>query len=99
MTISQNATAIAEGPAREARHILQVYRRMPVTFVRGEGVRLFDANGREYLDLLSGVGVASLGHAHPVLARAIAEQAQTLIHTSNLFYHPLQALLAEELAA
>jgi len=99
MTISQNATAIADVPAREARHILQVYRRMPVTFVRGEGVRLFDANGREYLDLLSGVGVASLGHAHPILARAIAEQAQTLIHTSNLFYHPLQALLAEELAA
>jgi predicted acetylornithine/succinylornithine family transaminase len=98
MTTTQNATAIAEVPAREARHILQVYRRMPVTFVRGEGVRLYDANGREYLDLLSGVGVASLGHAHPALARAIAEQAQTLIHTSNLFYHPFQAQLAEELA-
>ena len=64
--------------AREARHVLQTYRRQPVTFVRGEGVRLFDAEGREYLDLLSGIGVASLGHAHPGLARAIAEQAQTL---------------------
>ena len=66
--------------------------------MRGEGVRLFDADGREYLDLLSGIGVASLGHAHPGLARAIADQAQTLIHTSNLFFHPLQGQLAERLA-
>ena len=58
----------------------------------------YDADGREYLDLLSGIGVASLGHAHPGLARAIADQAQTLIHTSNLFYHPLQGQLAERLA-
>ena len=63
---------------RETRHILQTYRRQPVTFVRGQGVRLWDAEGREYLDLLSGIGVASLGHANPGLARAIAEQAQTL---------------------
>ena len=83
---------------REARHILQLYRRAPVTFVRGQGVRLYDSDGREYLDLLSGIGVASLGHAHPALARAIADQAQTLLHTSNLFYHPLQGELAERLA-
>src|SRR2546430_14410747 len=83
----------------EARHVLQTYRRQPVTFVRGQGVRLYDADGREYIDLLSGIGVAALGHAHPALARAIAEQAQTLIHTSNLFYHPLQGELAERLAA
>src|SRR5712675_3698994 len=82
----------------EARHVLQTYRRQPITLVRGEGARLFDADGREYLDLLSGIGVASLGHAHPGLARAISEQAQTLIHTSNLFYHPLQGQLAERLA-
>src|SRR6266545_1221087 len=84
--------------ARESRHVLQTYRRNPVTFVRGDGVRLYDADGREYLDLLSGIGVASLGHAHPGLARAVAEQAQTLLHTSNLFYHPLQGQLAERLA-
>jgi predicted acetylornithine/succinylornithine family transaminase len=84
--------------SREARHVLQTYRRAPVTFVRGEGVRLYDADGREYLDLLSGIGVASLGHAHPGLARAIAEQAGTLVHTSNLFFHPLQGELAERLA-
>jgi len=74
---------------REARHVLQTYRRQPVTFVRGQGVRLYDAEGREYYDLLSGIGVASLGHGHPGLARAVAEQTQTLIHTSNLFFHPL----------
>ena len=84
--------------ARETRHVLQTYRRFPVTFVRGEGVRLFDAEGREYLDLLSGIGVASLGHAHPGLADAIADQARTLLHTSNLFYHPLQGELAEQLS-
>lgn len=81
----------------ESRHVLQTYRRQPVTFVRGKGVRLFDAEGREYIDLLSGIGVASLGHAHEGLARAIAEQAQTLLHTSNLFFHPLQGQLAERL--
>jgi acetylornithine/N-succinyldiaminopimelate aminotransferase len=84
--------------AREARYILQTYKRNQVTFVRGDGVRLYDAAGREYLDLLSGIGVAALGHAHPGLARAIADQAQTLIHTSNLFFHPLQGQLAERLA-
>src|SRR5256885_2563835 len=91
-------TTIDEVQAREARHVLQVYKRSPVTFVRGQGVRLYDAEGREYLDLLSGIGVASLGHAHQGLARAIADQAQTLIHTSNLFYHRLQGRLAERLA-
>jgi len=83
---------------RESRHVLQTYRRQPVTFVRGQGVRLFDAEGREYLDLLSGIGVAALGHAHRGLSRAISEQADTLMHTSNLFFHPLQGQLAERLA-
>src|SRR2546427_6391406 len=78
-------TTLDEVQARESRHVLQTYRRAPVTFVRGQGVRLYDIDGREYVDLLSGIGVASLGHAHPALARVVAEQAQTLIHTSNLF--------------
>ena len=85
--------------ARESRHVLQTYRRNAVTLVRGEGVRLYDAGGREYYDLLSGIGVAALGHAHPGLARAVADQAKTLIHTSNLFFHPLQGQLAEKLAS
>ncbi len=84
--------------ARESRFVLQTYKRNPVTFVRGTGVRIYDADGREYLDLLSGIGVAALGHAHPGLSRAVADQAETLIHTSNLFYHPFQGQVAERLA-
>jgi predicted acetylornithine/succinylornithine family transaminase len=84
--------------ARESRHVLGTYRRLPVLFVRGEGSRLYDADGREYLDLVSGIGVASLGHAHPGLAAAVAEQARTLVQTSNLYYHPFQAQAAERLS-
>jgi len=91
-------TTMDDVQIRESQHVLQTYRRQPVTFVRGEGVRLFDAEGLEYLDLLSGIGVASLGHANPGLAGAIADQAKTLLHTSNLFFHPLQGQLAERLA-
>jgi predicted acetylornithine/succinylornithine family transaminase len=83
----------------DARHVLQTYRRLPVVFERGEGVRLFDLTGRAYLDFVSGIGVASLGHAHPALARALAEQATTLLHTSNLYFHPLQSELAARLTA
>jgi acetylornithine aminotransferase/acetylornithine/N-succinyldiaminopimelate aminotransferase len=83
----------------EAQHVLQTYRRQPVVFERGEGVRLFDDRGRGYLDFVSGIGVASLGHAHPGLAAAIADQARTLIHTSNLYFHPLQGELAARLTA
>jgi predicted acetylornithine/succinylornithine family transaminase len=82
----------------EKEHLLQVYRRGSVVFDRGRGCRLFDTNGRGYLDLISGVGVASLGHAHPKLAAAVADQAQRLVHTSNLFFHPLQGELASRLA-
>jgi predicted acetylornithine/succinylornithine family transaminase len=84
---------------RESRHVLQTYRRQPLAFVRGSGPRLYDVDGREYLDFVSGIGVASLGHAHPGLAAAIAEQASTLLHTSNLYYHPYQAEAASRLSA
>ena len=77
--------------------MLQTYRRQPVVFERGEGMRLFDDHGRAYLDFVSGIGVASLGHAHPALARALADQAATLVHTSNLYFHPLQGELAARL--
>jgi len=85
--------------ALEAQHVLQTYKRQPVVFVRGEGTRLFDENGRSYLDFISGIGVCVLGHAHPGLAAVIADQATTLVHTSNLYYHPLQGQLAAKLAA
>jgi acetylornithine/N-succinyldiaminopimelate aminotransferase len=94
MTASRTTNEIT---ALEAEKVLQTYRRQPVAFVRGEGVYLFDAEGRRYLDLLSGIGVASLGHAHPGLAAALADQVRTLAHTSNLFFHPLQGELADRL--
>ena len=82
----------------ELQHVLQTYRRQPVVFERGEGVRLFDDRGRAYLDFLSGIGVASLGHGHEGLANALFDQAKTLIHTSNLYFHPLQGELAARLS-
>jgi predicted acetylornithine/succinylornithine family transaminase len=85
--------------ALEAEHVLQTYKRQPVVFVRGDGRRLFDAEGKSYLDFISGIGVVVLGHGHDGLARAIAEQSATLIQTSNLYYHPLQGQLAARLAA
>ena len=94
--MTTNAQAVT---ALEARHVLQTYKRQPVVFVRGEGTRLFDAEGRAYLDFISGIGVVVLGHAHPGLASVVADQAKTLIHTSNLYYHPLQGQLAARLAA
>jgi predicted acetylornithine/succinylornithine family transaminase len=92
-------TEATDVKALELQHVLQIYRRQPVVFTRGEGVRLFADNGRSYLDFLSGIGVASLGHAHPALAAGIADQASVLIHTSNLFYHPLQGELANRLSS
>ncbi len=92
-------TTVTDVIAVEKEHLLQVYRRGSVVFERGRGCRLFDTNGRVYLDLISGVGVASLGHAHPALAAAIADQSQRLVHTSNLFFHPLQGELATRLAS
>jgi predicted acetylornithine/succinylornithine family transaminase len=91
--------AKADVRAIEKEHVLQIYRRLPVVFERGEGARLFDDQGRAYLDFLSGIGVAALGHANPTLARAIAAQAAELLHTSNLYFHPLQGQLANRLAA
>ena len=90
-------TMTSDVKALEAERVLQNYKRFPVVFTRGEGVRLFDDTGRGYLDFLSGIGVASLGHAHPVLVRALSEQAATLLHTSNLYFHPLQGELAARL--
>jgi acetylornithine/N-succinyldiaminopimelate aminotransferase len=75
------------------------YNRLPVAFERGEGAWLWDTEGRRYLDALSGIAVCGLGHAHPKVAAAIADQARTLIHTSNLYRIPLQEQLARRLCA
>ena len=85
--------------AVESQHVLQTYRRQPVVFERGEGTRLFDEQGRGYLDFVSGIGVASLGHANPAIAKALADQAARLVHTSNVYFHPLQGELAAKLSA
>lgn len=73
--------------------------RLPVTFIKGEGVWLWDDRGDCYLDALSGIAVCGLGHSHPVLTKALCEQAGKLIHTSNLYQIEKQELLAERLAA
>ena len=78
---------------------MATYARQAVAFERGAGVWLWDTQGERYLDALSGIAVCGLGHAHPDVARAIAEQAATLVHTSNLYQVPLQAQLAARLTA
>ena len=70
----------------ESRHIMATYARQPVAFVRGDGVRLHDAEGREYIDLVAGIAVCVLGHCPPAVRDALAEQASTLVHVSNLYY-------------
>jgi acetylornithine/N-succinyldiaminopimelate aminotransferase len=82
----------------DSKYVVQTYRRTPIVLVRGKGARVFDEDGREYLDMLAGIGVGALGHGHEGLARAIAEQAREMIHCSNLFFHPLQGQVAERLA-
>ena len=80
-----------------ARHVVPTYGRFPLCLARGKGARVWDEDGREYLDFTSGIAVNAIGHAHPALQKAIAEQAGELIHTSNLFLTRPQALLAARL--
>ncbi|HNO75820.1 aspartate aminotransferase family protein [Nitrosomonas mobilis] len=79
--------------------LMNTYSRLPVTFVRGEGVWLWDDQNVRYLDALSGIAVCGLGHCHPALTRAICEQAATLVHTSNLYHVKNQELLADRLTS
>ncbi|HKE79538.1 MAG TPA: acetylornithine transaminase [Solirubrobacteraceae bacterium] len=83
----------------ERDHLVPAYARLPVEFVRGEGARLWDAEGNEYLDFQTGLAVNSLGHCHPAVVEAIREQAERLIHVGNLFYTEPAMRLAERLAA
>jgi acetylornithine/N-succinyldiaminopimelate aminotransferase len=77
-----------------ARHVIPTYARFPLALVRGEGVRVWDEEGRVYLDFTSGIAVNTLGHSHPALQKALATQAATLVHISNLFLNRPQAELA-----
>ena len=83
----------------EQRWLMRTYRRAPVEFVRGDGARLWDAEGREYLDFLAGISVCSVGHCHPAVVEAVRDQAGRLSHVSNLYYSAPMVELAERLAA
>lgn len=84
---------------RESEAIFQTYGRQDVLIVRGCGPRVWDSDGKEYLDFVAGIAVNNVGHCHPTVASAIKSQAERLIHTSNLYYTENQVLLAEKLKA
>lgn len=93
--MSSNAKWIARGD----QVFIETYSRFPAAMVRGEGCRLWDADGNEYLDFLAGIAVCSLGHCHPAVTRAVCGQAGQLVHVSNLFHTKPQIELAELLTA
>ncbi|HEX6585554.1 MAG TPA: aspartate aminotransferase family protein [Solirubrobacterales bacterium] len=88
---------LAELQELESRWVMQTYARAPVEFVRGEGARLWDSDGNEFLDFLSGISVTSVGHCHPAVVEAVREQVGTLTHTSNLYLTEGGVRLAERL--
>jgi predicted acetylornithine/succinylornithine family transaminase len=90
--------SLAELQALERDHVMPTYARQPVEFVRGEGTRLWDAEGNEFLDFLTGISVVQIGHCHPALVEAIAEQAARLMHVGNLFYNEPAMRLAARLS-
>ena len=93
-----NNITLAPVQTDQPSHLMPVFGRQPISFVRGRGSYLYTEDGTEYFDALTGIAVCGLGHAHPVIAEAIAEQAATLIHTSNLFEVPWQTAAAQKLA-
>lgn len=93
-----NNITLAPVQTDQPSHLMPIFGRQPISFVRGRGAYLYTEDGTEYLDALTGIAVCGLGHAHPVIAEAIAEQAATLIHTSNLFEVPWQTAAAQKLA-
>lgn len=85
----------AEEIIRESgRYIMNTYNRYPVVIVKGRGTRVYDANGKEYIDFVSGIAVNNLGHCHPKVTVALQKQAQRLVHVSNLYYSEPQVKLA-----
>lgn len=86
--------AIKRAQTLEQEYHIQLYRRYPLTLVKGEGPRVWDSEGNEYLDALAGIAVTSLGHSHPAVVRAIQEQAAKLIHVSNFYFNEPQSRLA-----
>ena len=93
-----NHITLAPVQPDQPTHLMATYGRQAISFVRGRGSYLYTEDGTEYLDALTGIAVCGLGHAHPVIAEAIAEQAATLVHTSNIFEIPWQTAAAQKLA-
>jgi acetylornithine/N-succinyldiaminopimelate aminotransferase len=89
--------SIAQIMSLESQYLLQTYARYPLVLARGKGCYVYDLKGNRYLDLISGIGVNSLGHAHPRITKIIRQQAGLLLHTSNLYYNEYQGRLAERL--
>jgi len=83
--------------AATSPHVMNTYGRLPIAMSHGRGCRVWDVNGKEYLDALGGIAVNTLGHAHPKLVPALQEQIATLIHTSNYYHVPDQERLAQML--
>ncbi len=95
-TTTNAATVLEQTQALDRDYFLQVFgARTPVAFTHGEGCTLYGLDGKAYLDFLGGIAVTSLGHTHPAVTQAIVEQAQKLLHCSNIYYIPVQAALAE----
>lgn len=83
---------------RESEHYMTVFARQPIVLERGTGATVIDIEGKEYIDCVAGIAVNNIGHCHPSLVNALCKQAEKLIHTSNVYYTEIQAVLAERMA-
>ena len=98
MPVASPETDIEQIVARDHQYVVRNYGRYPLVVSRAEGAYLYGEDGRKYLDFVSGIGVMALGHSHPRVVAAIADQIGTLMHCSNLYYHSLQGEVAQNLA-
>ncbi|HEV2726896.1 MAG TPA: acetylornithine/succinylornithine family transaminase [Solirubrobacterales bacterium] len=98
MNAAAGQLGLEEARALEDRYLMRTYKRAAVDFVRGEGALLWDADGKRYLDFLTGISVCSVGHCHPDVVKAVQEQSQQLMHVSNLFYTEPMTQLAARLS-
>jgi acetylornithine/N-succinyldiaminopimelate aminotransferase len=98
MTDVVEGVGFEETRALEERYLMRTYKRGPVDFVKGEGPLLWDADGKRYLDFLTGISVCSVGHCHPEVVKAVRDQSHRLMHVSNLFYTEPMAQLAQRLS-
>jgi acetylornithine aminotransferase/acetylornithine/N-succinyldiaminopimelate aminotransferase len=98
LSAKKRSASAEQARADEARHLMNTYKRPPVMFTHGRGCRVYDSDGKEYLDFLGGIAVNALGYSHPRLVQVIRREAGRAIHLSNLFHNPFQGPLAKRLA-